>query len=246
MRQIVSRIGLIVLVFLGIPDAEAWAPETRVQLLDEAIRLMPASLRLALENNRTALRRGMLTPLAQEDSPEHRPAWTGGTLDAQLLLEIADLSEALNQTGSFAEIAEHFGRVAHFATDAGFPPSMGAGESAKRYSHFTRFCESRRSRFPLVFYGHAERNLQRSDFRAWALGIMDRSRAEDLNLVRAYTAAGDPPNPAAFDDRSIPFAVASLAYSRSFTDIVRVWLTAWEQAGGDMQRTPYRKLDRYK
>ena len=37
----------------------------------------------------------------------------------------------------------------------------------------------------------------------------------------------------------LPFAVGSLAYSRGITNIVRVWLSVWQRAGGDMGRIPY-------
>ena len=46
-----------------------------------------------------------------------------------------------------------------------------------------------------------------------------------------------------FDDRSVPFAIGSLSYSRSINDVVRVWLTVWENAGGDMGYTPYRNMN---
>ena len=110
--------------------------------------------------------------------------------------------------------------------DAGFPPGVGDAGGDERYAHFSRFCESRRPKFPLVFYGHDDSALDARDWRAFALGVMNRSRADDRMLARAYAAAGRPPAPAAFDDRSIPFAVGSLSYSRSVNDVVRVWLAA--------------------
>ena len=45
--------------------------------------------------------------------------------------------------------------------------------------------------------------------------------------------------PSAFDDRSVPFAIGSLSYSRTVTYIVRAWLAAWDGAHGDLGRTPY-------
>ena len=68
---------------------------------------------------------------------------------------------------------------------------------------------------------------------------MQRASEDDRQLARAYAGAGEPPDPAAFDDRSVPFAVGALAYSRSITNIVRVWLHIWNRANGDMGRTPY-------
>ena len=51
---------------------------------------------------------------------------------------------------------------------------------------------------------------------------MSKTPDEDARLRPVYAQTGEPPNPAFFDDRSVPFAIASLAYSRSVTDIVRV------------------------
>jgi hypothetical protein len=220
----------------------AWSPETRVHMTDEAVRLMPASLRLALETHREPLLRGLLSPMTREDDPEHRPRWLQGTLDRAVEAEIVALAETLSGPASFAEIAERFGRVAHYVADAGFPPGVSdQGGAGLRYAHFADFCEDRQERFPVVFYGHDDPDLDRGDFQAFALAVMDRARGEDAELERAYAAAGSPPNPAAFDDRSVPFAVGSLSFSRTFTDIVNVWLAVWKTAGGDMGRTPYRQ-----
>jgi hypothetical protein len=213
-------------------------------MTDEAVRFMPGSLRMALEKHRESLLRGVLGPMTEEDGPEHHPPWTEGALDRKLVAEPEGLSAALGETTSFSALAEGFGRVAHFVLDAGFPPGMSDGDGAGRYTHFAQFCESRRGRFPLVFYGHDDPQLDGGDFHAFAIAVMRRARSEDRELARAYAAAGDPPNPAAFDDRSVPFAVGSLSYSRSITDVVRIWLQLWEQAGGDMAYTPYRNRTR--
>ena len=56
----------------------AWEPDTRVRMVDEAVRLMPESLRLALTAHRRDLLIGMLEPMTTEDGPEHRPPWSDG------------------------------------------------------------------------------------------------------------------------------------------------------------------------
>jgi len=221
--------------------AQAWAPETRIALVDDAVRLLPASLRVALQAQREPLLRGMLEPMTGEDGPEHRPAEVAGGLAAAVSAEAGELAAALLQPGaSFSSVARRFGALAHYVADAGFPPAAGAADDA-RYAHFSGFCESRREKFPLVFYGHEDAELAAGDFRGFALRLLDRGREDDRLLAAAYAAAGEPPAPAAFDDRSIPFALGSLAYSRSVTHIVRAWLAAWRAAGGDVGRTPYWK-----
>jgi hypothetical protein len=228
----------IALAFSLLPAA-GWAPETRVSMIDEAVRLMPASLRAALEHHREEVLRGMLAPMVREDDPEHRPPWDQGTLDAAVDREARGLLETLGRQSPFGEIARRFGSVAHYVSDAGFPPTASKVDGAVRYAHFARFCEERRERFPVVFYGHHDEDLASGDWAGFALQVMNRAGLGDVELARAYAAAGNPPDPAAFDDRSVPFAVGSLSYSRSITDIVRIWLGVWEQAEGDMGRIPY-------
>ncbi len=229
------------LILAASSTARAWAPQTRAQMAEEAVRLMPASLRMALETHREQLLRGVLAPMIDEDGPDHRAPWGKGRLDASVKREVRELIEALEEARPFADIAARFGRLAHFIEDAGFPPGIGDQEDGSRYRHFSGFCESRRERFPIVFYGHDDDALAGGAFDAFAVRIMKRARENDRGLQRAYAAAGDPPDPAHFGDRSIPFAVGSLAYSNTITEIVRAWLAAWQQAGGDMGRTPYWK-----
>lgn len=236
----VCVLGAVLLAALG--PAAAWTPRTRVHMTDEAVRLMPASLRLALVAQRERLLRGMLEPMRGEDDPGHRPPWAAGTLDREIEARAAELRETLSRQTPFGELAERFGALAHYVLDAGFPPGMTDGDGDGRYAHFADFCESRSERFPLVFYGHDDDDLARADYRAFALDSMQRARREDAELSRAYAAAGSPPDPAAFDDRSIPFAVGSLSYSHTVNEVVRVWLAVWESAGGDVGRTPYRKI----
>jgi hypothetical protein len=232
---------LLLVAWAGIvhSPAAAWTPKTRVGMIDEATTLMPASLRLVLEHHRSEVLRGMLEPLAHEDDPSHLPPESDGTLDAHVAAAASELTRAVGEQRSFKDVSRRFGTLAHFVADAGFPPGVGGDAANARYADFSGFCETRRSRFPLVFYGHEEPSLGIGDFRSFAKTIIARAREEDEILARAYAAAGIPPDPIAFDDRSVPFAVASIAYSRSVTDIVRAWLTAWKDAYGDLGRTPY-------
>jgi len=209
-------------------------------MADAAVRLMPFALGRALTSYRADLLRGMLAPLA-EDGPARRAPWAGGTLDEALEADAQGLVQVLRSPAPFSAVAGRFGSLAHQVLESGFPPGVSRQDGATRYAHFAAFCESRRERFPVVFYGHRDEDLDDSNYRAFALAIMDRASQDDRELARAYAAAGNPPDPDAFDDRSVPFAVASLAYSRSINDIVRVWLQIWNRAGGDMNRTPYFK-----
>lgn len=218
--------------------AFSWTAATRVVMIDDAIKLMPPSLRSVLEKRRDDVLRGMLEPLTQEDSLPHRPPWEGGTLEASVDAAARDLVSDVTTRASFHGVARRFGVLAHFVADAGFPPGAAGAAGASHYAHFASLCETRRPRFPFVFYGHDNAALSRNDFKSFTLAILERARAEDATLVQAYVQAGTG-IAAAFDDRSIPFAIASLSYSRSVTDIVQAWLAAWRECHGDFGGTPY-------
>ena len=93
-----------------------------MRMVDEAVRLMPASLRMALESHRREVPRGMLSPMVAEDAAEHRPPWSGGSLDQTVERDARGLLDTLAHPTRFGRIAEQFGTLAHYVADAGFPP----------------------------------------------------------------------------------------------------------------------------
>ena len=218
----------------------AWTASTRISMIDDAIKLMPKTLRTVLEKRRSDVLWGMLEPLTREDTLPHRPPWEGGSIEASVDAAVHDLVSGAESRASFHDVAKRFGMLAHFVADAGFPPGAAGATGAPRYANFAAFCETKRPKFPFVFYGHDNPALSKDGFRAFTLNILERARAEDANLARAYAQAGGGNEAAAFDDRSVPFAVASLSYSHTVTDIVQAWLAAWSECHGDFGGTPYR------
>jgi hypothetical protein len=178
--------ALIATAFVGAP-ARAWTGPTRVRMIDDATKLMPPTLRTVLERRREAVLRGMLLPMTREDDPAHRPPSEGGSLDAAVDAARRELIDAANAHLTFDEIARRFGALAHFVADAGFPPGAGGSSGDRRYAHFAAFCESRRPRIPLVFYGHDNEALARGDFRAFTAGVLSRARAQDTDLARSIS-----------------------------------------------------------
>lgn len=218
----------------------AWSPETRARVVRDATRMMPRSLRTLLERHQRQVMRGALDPTADEDSPAHRPPWDrDGTLPSRIEAASDDVVRAVDEQLPFAEVARRFGELAHFVADAGFPPNAGANGDADRYRHFTALVDDRLEKIPFVFYGQSAPDLSVGDRRAFSIEILEEARKEDAELARAYEAAGPDPHPSAFDDRSVPFAVASLSYSQTVTHVVQAWLDAWKRANGDLGRTPY-------
>lgn len=228
----------LILIVAASP-AFAWTAATRIVMIDDAIKLMPISLRKVLEKRRNDVLRGTLEPLTQEDALPHRPPWENGGIEASVDAAARDLVSGVTTRTSFRDVAWRFGVLAHYVADAGFPPGAAGAAGAPRYAHFAALCETRRPRFPLVFYGHGNTALSKEDFKSFTLTILERARAEDVILARAYAQAGDRNDTAAFDDRSVPFAIASLSYSHAVTDVVQAWLAAWRECNGDFGGTPF-------
>lgn len=219
--------------------SSAWTAPTRVRMTDDAVLFLPPALRSVIAQRHDPLLRGMLEPMTREDDPAHRPRRSGGTLESSIDSAFRDLVKAVDSHQPFGEIARRFGILAHFVADAGFPPGSGGPDGDRRYAHFAAFCESRRPKFPLVFYGHDSPALARGDVTGFAAAIVERARAQDSDLARAYAQAPSWDDPASFDDRSIPFAIASLSYSRAVTDVAQAWVAAWRACHGDLAGTPY-------
>ncbi len=229
---------LALLVFLaGVTPSAAWTAQTRIRMVDDAVKMMPRSLRTLLLTHREALLRGALEPMATEGGPEHAP----GRLPTRAEESSDRLVQAVNDQEPFSRIAGHFGGLAHIVADAGFPPLAAGEEGAGHYDDFARFVERRMEKFPLVFYGHGSFREEALDRDRYIRQVLARSAEHDRRITAIYARAGDPPSPALFDDRSVPFAVGSLSYSRTVNDIVRIWLDAWNRAHGDLGRTPYLK-----
>ena len=213
-------------------------------MTDDALLMMPQTLRMLLERHRGELRRGALEPLTSEGSAPHVAPWLGGSLIEEIERRSDLVIESVRAQKPFREVAARFGALAHFVADAGFPPAAGAAEGVDHLDHFAALVEERREKFPFVFYGHGETALDRGDLPGSVAAILERARSQNRDLLRAYREAGDVPAEWAFDDRSVPFAIASLSYSRTTTDIVRIWLETWKRAGGDLGRTPYLQRSR--
>ena len=237
--RVPGPVFVALLLIASASPAFAWTATTRIVMIDDAIKLMPPSLRKVLEKRRADVLRGMLEPLTQEDTLPHLPPSEGGAVEAKVDAAARDLVSGVTTRVSFHDVARRFGVLAHFVADAGFPPGAAGAVGAPHYAHFAALCEARRPRFPFVFYGHGNTALSKDDFKSFTLMILERARAEDANLARAYAQAGSPTDTGAFDDRSVPFAIASLSYSHSVTDIVQAWLAAWRECHGDLGGTPY-------
>ena len=165
-------------------------PRPGSRMVDDAMRLMPPSLRLVLERHRAGRGARRSSPSRTRTTAAHLAPDNAGTLDRSVASAADDLVRSIEGAQPFRQIAHRFGLLAHFVAGRRVPAwRRRARRSASRYAHFARFCESRRARFPLVFYGHDDPDLAHGDFEAFARAVSSRGRAaRTKRSPRAYAA----------------------------------------------------------
>src|SRR5262245_5125656 len=95
------------------------------------------------------------------------------------------------------------------------------------------------ARFPVVLDGKPSPSLGKDRIEEFGLASARRSSAFVDHVRSAYTPAGKRISAAAFDEKSLPFGVASLSYSQAVNDIARLWTHLWRRAGGDITGQPF-------
>ena len=209
----------------------AFEEDGRAKIAADALRLAPPALGRQLSRYRAELEKG-----AREPVPSSIP---------EAAKRLTDDTEALvamvNEHASFRKISRTMGRIAGTMGALNDPlwarPEERDAADAPKFAAYFR---QKMNRFPLVFNGYDAFDLSSGDFPAFAESIQARYEGDRVRLRRAYHPPdGGPIRAADFDDRSVPFAIASLCYSHAVTDTAQVWIRIWQRSNGDLAGTPY-------
>lgn len=225
-RRIACAAGL----FAVAGPLHAFEAAARQNVALAALRLAPPALARQLNRHRASLAQG-----AQEAPPSDPAA------AAKSLREEVDQAVRLIDTHKpFKSLAVSLGRLAGMMTRANDPLWSDQGSTrGSDGAKFTAFFQDRLKRFPLVHDGPADPALARGDMAAYLGVIRARYEGDRASLVRAYHPPDGIVRPSDFDDRSVPFAIASLCYSHAVNDTANVWIHVWRRAHGDLTGTPY-------
>ena len=240
------RSAMILAIFLlGTPSAtSAWSTETRVRMIGQILELMPTSLESVLKREHNQCIQGSL---ADGNGPEAEAGHRSRTAEEleQRLEQAAEAVEetigAINRHESFGKIGFRFGQVAHWVADLNFPPNLpeGTGIPGPAFQRYRTYVENWMKRFQVVLDPVEPALLVRGDLDEYLRASGLRSSRYGSFLEEVFRLEAENPDPSRFDDRSVAFGIASLSYSRSISDISRVWLYIWDRAGGDMEGTPF-------
>ncbi|HEX4955166.1 MAG TPA: hypothetical protein VF017_17380 [Thermoanaerobaculia bacterium] len=219
--------------------ATAFSPRTQATIAEEAAHLAPPDLRRQMLKHVAELRRGTAAPFADGNPPRHFENPDGsGELTRAIQIESERAIEAIRTQRPFADIVYHLGVVAHYVADANNPLNASNADSSERryFGDYLGYVETVSPRLPLVFYGFADRRLDRPMARLAARALARSRRLYPL-VGEEYRRVRFQPARAAFDDRSTAFAVASLSFSHAVTDVAQAFHWIWlEGGGGDTRR----------
>lgn len=236
----------LLLTIVAAGPASAWNPAARIRMFDEALRLSPPALGKLLAGQKAECRQAAVDG---PDGSEGTHVWTtpaGREAAGRSLQKAArDTIRGVKTHRPIAEICRSAGQVAHLVADlndpsrTGMPPSGPLNPAV--LDEFDRYAESVAARVPLVFWGWRDDLSSLESIAPLAGEIADRSARDAAGLQAAFYPEGRRVPATTFDDRSVPFAVASLSFSRVVSDTANILYLVWKESGGDLAGTPYRQ-----
>jgi hypothetical protein len=237
-------IPALVVAALWSAPAAGWTEDTRIRMIRQSMELMPDSLRIILQQqDQICLDGARAATGASGSEAQHR----GRDADAlknridATAAAVRDTVDAINRHEPFRQIAYRFGEVAHLVADLNFPLNhpTGAAVPPPSYDRYRAFIESAMVRFPVVLDPADTGRLAADDLNGYLESITERVQPYGPRLAELLRLEAERPDPERFDDRSVAFGIASLTYSRSVSDVSRIWLYIWQQANGDMEGVPF-------
>ena len=223
--------------------AGAWTGATRARMLRDALKVTPPSLNAILEHHRHDLDRGMESPSAHETEEVHFQCADGsaGLAAAAVASKESETEALLAEKHSLRRFVFEMGTLAHLTADVSFP--LGASDADPREplyrEAYRAYIETVLEKIPFVLDPTSAPRLDRGDIAGYLMESAGRTARNYEQIGAAFSDDGTPRSAQALDERSVPFAVASLAYSQAVNDIVRVWVHLWRSAGGDMTGAPF-------
>lgn len=224
--------------------ALAWSPGARQRMVEDAARLVPPALQRLLKRYQRQLLRGMDTRVPEPEADHFaHPDGSG-----QLVESVADAVRAaylaLEAGEPLRRVVARLGRVAHLVADLNDPLASNHDDPREPLyaEDYARYVEKILPRVRLTLEDRAPRGLDPDSLRRWSREAIERTREFYAPIGRSYWVEGRPVASKTFDERSIPFGIGSLTYSRAVNDVALAWMTIWREAGGDASGALYDKL----
>ncbi|MEW5977136.1 MAG: hypothetical protein AB1898_15175 [Acidobacteriota bacterium] len=198
-----------------------------------ASQFVPESLKRVLSRHRTELRVG--ATLSLDDS-----GWfqTRRSVEGALVAEFETLGQILESKPRFGPATEKMGGLAALSLCLNLPEGNYARSDFELLLRYVRY---KAGLFRIVIYDKVpDAASDRSGLDAMIAEIRERRRDLSRKCREAYPGAWSHLSFEQIDSRSMLHGVASLVFSHSVVDVVRIWTLAWKSAGGDISGMPER------
>jgi hypothetical protein len=205
---------------------------------------MPASFQRIMRRHKEEILRGCLKPDENgEDAHRYDLHQRSGYLQQRILELSTAIPEKITSHRPFREIAEDFGRLAHYMSDLNDPLLLKEDDPREpRYRiDFAIYAEKNIDKYPWVFEGHEHLLLNEGRLQDYIQEVAIHASSKYARLGEAYFPNGEMVSSDTFDPRSLPFGIASLSYSHSISRTVQIWFYTWKQSHGDITYTPLYK-----
>jgi hypothetical protein len=231
-------------VFFTVEPAFSWTSRTYQIITVQSTKLMPASFQRIMRKHKEEILRACLKPdELGEEAHFYDLEARNGYLEERILELTRSIPEKIRNHTPFREVAEDFGRLAHYLSDLNDPLLLldtDPKESQYRID-FAIYAEKNIEKYPWVFDGHEHDLLKQDRLRDYIYQVASQASAKYPRLGEAYFPNGTLISSDTFDPRSLPFGIASLSYSHSITHTVQIWFHTWKKSNGDITYTPLYK-----
>lgn len=234
---------VVILSSLGVVnDAAAWRDSSYHRMVRDSVGFLPPTLRGMMRLYVGDLARGV------EDSGPYVKRLMeavdgeGDSLAVAIETEMQEVVRLIEEHRPFGEVFYRFGRLVGPVAELNEPilhRELKDPLVRKVREGFGHLGEAAGPKFRILWRGYRDELLSEVPPRIYLMEKSKRAAAMYPVLYEAFVVDNKVLPATSFDYRSIPFGVASIAYSRAVNDLVNVWCAVWRTAGGDMSGRPY-------
>ena len=207
----------------------AWNPDLHQYIVVKATKLMPPGLQRQVLRHRKEILAGCLDVLREDNRSEN--------VREEIDTAYRMLVDYLSTQKSFSVICYQMGRLSTLVTEYENPLRTSA--TAETLDAFSGFLWQEVRNMPLVIDPFGEGFLREGNLGGYLKFMTERNLDRRKALANALASETDAD--IWRKQRSAAYGVATLLYNDMVVDTARLWLAAWEEAGGNITRAPYFK-----